>query len=211
MPKLFISYSHNDASFVDRLIDDLGRYDISVWVDKNELQVGDSLIEKIREGIDKADFFAIVISKSSIKSRFVQRELDVAMTREIVDGGVKVLPLVIEKVDLPSFMKGKVYADFSRDYDVGLGSFLKAINVIPSSRIVMVSVLYNGLHPYSELNAMLFNTGFQKTSHLSRFLRIEVEIAVGYFSYLRGNKDSRGGSPSVFVLNQEILLPIMRN
>lgn len=43
----------------------------------------------------------------------MKRELDVALNREIARGKVVVLPLLYEKCELPEFLKGKLYADFT--------------------------------------------------------------------------------------------------
>ena len=57
-------------------------------------------------------YIGIVLSPRSIKSKWVEKELDIAMNREIGSGEVIVLPLVMEECDLPSFLEGKLYADF---------------------------------------------------------------------------------------------------
>lgn len=125
----FISYSHADKEFVDRLVADLQRCDVNLWVDKRELKIGDSLMRRIRKGIDNADYFLVIISEHSVKSEWVQRELDVAMNDEILTGRIKVLPLVLDDTDLPGFLKGKVYADFSKNYQIALQEVLTAIGV----------------------------------------------------------------------------------
>jgi hypothetical protein len=83
-----------------------------VWLDEAEMLVGDSLIDKIREGIDAMDYVGAVISRHSIASEWVRRELDVAMNQEIQGRRVKVLPLLIDDCELPGFLMGKLFADF---------------------------------------------------------------------------------------------------
>jgi hypothetical protein len=53
--KVFLSHSSADKAFVDRLASDLERINVGAWYDKWEIRVGDSLIEKIQEGIDSND------------------------------------------------------------------------------------------------------------------------------------------------------------
>jgi hypothetical protein len=48
---IFISYSHRDAQFVDKLAHQLVEHDIRVWLDRWELRVGDSLISRIQQAI----------------------------------------------------------------------------------------------------------------------------------------------------------------
>lgn len=109
---IFLSHSHADKPFVRRLAEDLRRDGYVVWLDEAEIEVGDSLIEKIREGIDRMAFVGAVLSAASIQSRWVAKELDVAMNKEIEGRRVAVLPILLEDVELPGFLVGKAYADF---------------------------------------------------------------------------------------------------
>ena len=112
MSSIFLSHNHSDKAFVKRIADDLTKLGIRVWVDEAEIQVGDSLIEKIREGIDNVQYVGVVLSMSSIRSEWVKKEVDIAMNQEIEGKRVKVLPLLIDDCDPPGFLKGKLYADF---------------------------------------------------------------------------------------------------
>jgi hypothetical protein len=85
----------------------------TVWIDEAEINIGDSLIEKIRDGLDQVDFVAAILSSASIASPWVTRELDIASNREIEENRVVVLPLLLEPVELPGFLKGKFYGDFT--------------------------------------------------------------------------------------------------
>jgi hypothetical protein len=113
---VFLSHSHLDKKFVKRLAEDLARRGIYVWVDEAEIKVGDSLIEKIREGIDKVGYLGVILSRTSVKSEWVKREVDIAMNQEISGRRVKVIPILIENLvqdEIPGFLVGKLYADFS--------------------------------------------------------------------------------------------------
>lgn len=112
-PSIFLSHNIKDKEFVRRLATDLDCHGVRVWLDEAELKLGDSLIEKIREGIDGVDYVAVILSENSIKSKWVQKEIDVAMTLEISGKEIKVLPLMLERCELPGFLLGKMYADFT--------------------------------------------------------------------------------------------------
>lgn len=92
---------------------DLEAHGIRYWLDEAEIRVGESLIEKIRQGLDGVDFVAAVLSPNSIGSPWVQRELDVAMNQEIAGRQTKVLPILYRQCELPGFLLGKFYADFT--------------------------------------------------------------------------------------------------
>jgi hypothetical protein len=134
MSSIFLSHSHADKPFVRRLAQDLQAAGVRVWLDEAEMMIGDSLIEKIRQGIDEMEYLGVILSPNSVNSPWVQREVDVAMNREIAGKRVKVLPLVIEDCKLPGFLEGKLYADFQAPerYDEELAKVLYRLGKTPS-------------------------------------------------------------------------------
>lgn len=66
MSKVFLSHTSKDKPFVRKLANDLRSYGHTVWIDEAEINIGDSLINKIRDGLDSVDFVAAILSKESI-------------------------------------------------------------------------------------------------------------------------------------------------
>lgn len=112
MPEVFISHTGLDKPFVRKFSNGLQRYGLSSWVDEAEIMIGDSLIEKISKGITESSFFAIVISKNSVNSKWVQKELNIALSNELYNSSKKILPIVIDNCEIPVFLIDKLYADF---------------------------------------------------------------------------------------------------
>jgi hypothetical protein len=127
-PKVFISYSHADRDFVAELADDLIRNRVLVWWDEWEIRVGDSLIEKIQDGISGSSYLAVVLSPNSVNSAWVQEELRAAMARQLEEKRTVVLPILLSDCELPLFLKEKCYADFRDNYDKGLEDLLHAMH-----------------------------------------------------------------------------------
>ena len=129
MSSVFISYSHKDKLFVKRIAADIRDGGHTVWIDEADIHIGDWLFEKIQEAIDRVDFVAAIISSTSINSRWVQKELDLATNREIDEKRVIVLPILLNNVRLPGFLKGKYYADFREDdnYREALSALLRRL------------------------------------------------------------------------------------
>lgn len=113
MISIFLSHSWKDKFFVRELAKKIESYGIKVWLDEAELKVGDSLIQKIGEAIETTDFVGVVLSSNSVNSEWVQRELQAAMQKEFRKRKVVVLPILLESVEIPIFLRDKVYADFS--------------------------------------------------------------------------------------------------
>lgn len=135
MSSIFISHSHEDKKFVNKLAKDLREEGYYVWIDDAEIKIGDSLIEKIREGIDKVAYVGAVISNNSINSEWVKRELDIAMNQEIEGKKVRVLPILLDDVCIPGFLVGKKYADFRKEdlYEDSLDEIKMRLDEIPKS------------------------------------------------------------------------------
>lgn len=129
MSSLFISYSSKDRPFVQQLRRELFDKGVRIWIDESEIKVGDSLIEKVAEGISDVEFLGAVLSRNSIASNWVQEELRIAITREISGKKLKVLPIVIDDCALPVFLEHKKYADFRSpaDFSAGIQQLLDVI------------------------------------------------------------------------------------
>jgi hypothetical protein len=126
-PRLFLSHSSADKVFVRRLKNDLEAANLNVWLDETEIKVGDSIPQKVSEGLTDADYLVIVLSENSVKSKWVLAELDNALMAQYADRGVVVLPVKIDDCETPPLLKGRVYADFRSDYDKGLLRLLEAL------------------------------------------------------------------------------------
>lgn len=113
MKTVFVSHNANDKPFVRRLSEALKYHSIKCWVDESEIKYGESLIQKISDAIENIDLVLAVISKNSVFSGWVRKELEWAMTKEINNRKVVVIPILIDKIDIPFFLSDKLYADFT--------------------------------------------------------------------------------------------------
>lgn len=124
MNSVFISYSSKDRNLASKLATDLKSRGLNVWYDQWELKVGDSLISRIGAGIRVQDYLIVILSKASVKSPWVMKELSAGLIRELEEKRVVVLPLVIEDCDIPPLLSDKIYADFRENYSSGLNRLL---------------------------------------------------------------------------------------
>jgi hypothetical protein len=117
---IFISYSRGDSDFVDRLAQNLVMRRHHIWIDRWELNIGDSLISKIQRALTDSDAILIILSKSSVESEWCKKELNAGLIRELEEKRVLVLPCVIDDCRIPLFLREKLYADFRNDPDKAL-------------------------------------------------------------------------------------------
>jgi hypothetical protein len=123
----FLSHNHLDKPFVRKLFRDLENHGIKCWFDEAEMKIGDSLIQKIRNGIDEVDYFIVVLSPNSIEAPWVVNELDVAMNYQIAGKKIKVLPIMLKDCNPPGFLIGRLYGNFTNENEYNQ-SFKKLVN-----------------------------------------------------------------------------------
>jgi hypothetical protein len=93
---VFICHASEDKEkIVGPIVEALIHADISVWYDEAEIKWGDSIIQKVNEGLRISRFVIVVLSPSFVKKNWPQRELNAALNIEASTGEVKVLPLLI--------------------------------------------------------------------------------------------------------------------
>ena len=128
-PTVFISHNSKDKPFVRKLAKALELHNIRCWVDEAEIRFGESLVQKVSEAINSIDLVVAVISNNSVFSNWVRQELDWAMTKEIKGNRVIVIPIIIDKCDIPFFLANKLYADFTdKDrFNSTLGKLVESI------------------------------------------------------------------------------------
>jgi hypothetical protein len=132
---VFISYSHENEDFVNKLAAHLIKAKANVWIDQWELHVGDSLIAKIQTAIHHASSLIVILSKASVASEWCKKELNAGLIRELEEKRVVVLPLLLDDCELPLFLRDKVYADFRTNFDKGLNQVLESIARVTSDKL----------------------------------------------------------------------------
>jgi hypothetical protein len=65
-PRIFISHSSSDKSFVSVLARELRAFDLGIWYDSWEIAAGDSIVDKVFEGLRESDTLLIVLSQASV-------------------------------------------------------------------------------------------------------------------------------------------------
>ncbi len=161
MVAAFISHNSEDKEFVRMIARDLDAHGIKCWVDEAEMKVGDSLIKKIEEGIDASNYFIIIISKNSVKSNWVNKELELATITEFEDESIKVLPVILNDIDSSniirnflkkSFLRTKFYCLFNSNKNNYESEFKK---LVKSMGGIFNKGVFNLTKPENNLGAAL--------------------------------------------------------
>lgn len=157
--KVFISYSHKDENIANRLEKALRELRISFWIDKRELKVGDRIFRNVLKGILETRYLIVLISKNSLRSKWVKKELIKALQLEKETKQSKIIPLRLDKCAAPTIIRDRLYADISseRDFYFGLSELLRKID--PKS---VKNISYEAEKVGSMNNLILFAEWFKK-------------------------------------------------
>lgn len=126
---IFISYSHRDKGFVDRLTARFAVDRIKFWRDEKDIIVGDVIDKAISDGIQNYCLFLTVLTPSSIISKWVERELDEAV-HEVTEKGKIILPIIANGLrtdDIPRRIRRFKCADFNADFDSAYDNLLRSV------------------------------------------------------------------------------------
>ncbi|MEI8225852.1 MAG: toll/interleukin-1 receptor domain-containing protein [Bacteroidota bacterium] len=113
--KVFISHSSTDKRFVRTLKDDLNENNIETWFDEDELDIGDSLADKLEIALDQSSHFLIILSPTSINSEWVNFEIQKAIKNKTNKSIQKILPVKYKECDIPNELSLLLYADLSKE------------------------------------------------------------------------------------------------
>lgn len=94
-PSAFLSHDSRDKELIARpLVSELSKLLVPIWYDEYSLKIGDSLRDKIEQGIKECKRCILIISPNFINnSGWTKREFDSIFTRELLDTENIILPV----------------------------------------------------------------------------------------------------------------------
>ena len=118
MAKIFISYSSKDKEFVNKIAFDLLSGGLPIWLDSWEIELGDSLYQKIFTGLDSSSYVIVVVSKNYNKSIWTSKEFRSVLAKEDRENRKILIPILIDEFkDVPLEIADRLYTDFAIDYE----------------------------------------------------------------------------------------------
>lgn len=125
--KCFLSYNSSDNNFAKKLAIDLIENNIDVWFDRWKIYAGESIIGKVEEGISTCDYFLILMSPNSMKSKWVKKELQLGLNNLIEKNKIRIVPLLLKNCNIPPFLKDHRYVDFRNKHNSALSDLLDTL------------------------------------------------------------------------------------
>lgn len=114
--KVFLSSSSHDKEITKIVYDFLNKNNFNVFDFNNEVKVGDILVQTISKAIQDASIMIVLITENSIKSSWVQNELQVGILKQISDKSIRVIPIIIGEVQIPAYLNQILYFKVDNDF-----------------------------------------------------------------------------------------------
>lgn len=94
-PRVFLSHSKADVSFIEQVHIDLGKCQIEPWLYSAEIRHGQPWLDAIFEhGIPTCDAVLVYFTDASLESKMVKKEMDAGILQQLKDKRVAFLPYV---------------------------------------------------------------------------------------------------------------------
>jgi hypothetical protein len=125
--RAFISYADEDKELAHRIASDLHAAGIDTFFAEWEIMGGDSLRQKIDDGIESSSHFLVLLTAASIRKPWVNAELDAAFVKRI-EGYARLIPIRYELsvVQLPPLLRG-MHSPELVNYDEDIKSIIGEI------------------------------------------------------------------------------------
>jgi hypothetical protein len=110
VPEVFLSHAGEDNDrFAREFAKRLQNKGFRIWFDEWELLPGDSVVDRVmEEGVKNAEAMVIIVSKNSIEKPWVREELNAGFVKRL-EGKCRLIPVVIDEVEIPEALKSTVY------------------------------------------------------------------------------------------------------
>jgi hypothetical protein len=114
-PRAFVSHASEDKDrFVLGFAGRLRAKGVNAWVDTWEMLPGDKLIDKVfNDGLKSADVVIVVLSNVSVTKPWVQKELQTAVVKNIVDR-TQLIPVRLDGCGVPECLRDTVWVEHTR-------------------------------------------------------------------------------------------------
>lgn len=129
-PQIFLSYASSDREVAQRIAEEIRKAGMGVWFSEWELRPGDSIAERIEEGLSASDVLLILLSPQSVSSRWVEHELSAALSRELKSRAIIIVPVLIEDCQIPASLAGRVHLDLRSNLELGVRDLVRELDVV---------------------------------------------------------------------------------
>jgi hypothetical protein len=90
--RAFVSYAGEDREVAEAIARDLTQLGVPTFYDRDSLNVGDSIVDRVHEALEQADFGVLVVSPDFLEKDWPQQETR-RLVRNYIAGDTRLLPV----------------------------------------------------------------------------------------------------------------------
>jgi uncharacterized membrane protein YeaQ/YmgE (transglycosylase-associated protein family) len=143
-PEIFISYSREDSEAALKLVRELKAAGIAAWIDQLEIVTGDLWDVAVEEALRQSPCLLVLLSPTSVASKHVMDEVSYALDKKKT-----ILPVVIERCEIPLPLRRLQFIDLTADHDARLKTLVGTLDEMKHEAVAGRAVgqvwLYRGL------------------------------------------------------------------
>jgi len=134
--QVFLSHTSSDKDVVEPIGAFLSKRGLKVWLDAWRMTPGDSLIEKIGEGLESSDRLIVFLSPESVESNWLRKEVATGLVMELAEekglGDKFIVPALLVPCKIPIMLRDKLYANFTnKAFDAACEELLMGVMSTP--------------------------------------------------------------------------------
>jgi len=131
MANVFVSHRSADIAVAERLAEDIRAAGHDVWLDAWNINLGDSIVERMNEGLTSASHVLLCWSSAGNLAPWFSREWLSALARQLNGHHIRLLPVLLPGSTPPALLADIKYADLAADYDQALNAILEELARTP--------------------------------------------------------------------------------
>lgn len=176
--RIFLSYSYADkqkAMLLDSRLQNIG---FDIITDYKDISYGNKIFDEVKYLFQSSDFVLVLLSKSLFQSEYFHFEYTQEFFQETRQRKITVIPVLIEKCNIPSdFLEYEIF-NLTTDFDKGIDKLLRRIKTIPEisfdnlNHLDFEELIYDLLKSY----------GFKNIKREQRFNNRGIDFMAEYFS-----------------------------
>jgi TIR domain/Restriction endonuclease len=133
--QVFLSYASEDKASARIIADALRHRGVSTWLDESEILWGENLVAKIESAARSSDHILLLLSPAAVKSDFVYAEMNLALSRELKERAIRLIPILLADCEIPLVLRDRQYLDMrGSNRDIGIRRLVDQLSAVPAIR-----------------------------------------------------------------------------
>jgi hypothetical protein len=134
-PKIFLSYASEDKASARIIANALKQRGVSTWFDESEIMWGADLARNVESAAKSSDYILLLLSPAAVKSPWVKEEISFALSRELKERAIRLVPVLVADCEIPPVLRDRQYLDMrGNNREIGIRRLVDQLSAVPAIR-----------------------------------------------------------------------------